>query len=761
MKKIISILLSAAMISSVIAMPVFADYTASSYDVSVISENYDTTGTVDNSIDGTKARDVAAQEVILTCDKFTTEFFMSFDFRFNTVDGAVPGNILITNSTNKVGPSFSMSGGQFRTQTGGSSYQNLGAAVPDTWYTVEFEGKMVVTTASVECRLYKYEAGVKTLVQKTTGMNLRNFYAGETAYGNPGLIKANNISIDNMKFISEYPDELRLTATADSINAGTTASLDYTAFRSNKEVTKYPVTWSVYDEADANPITDGSVSIGTTGILNANIASPSQTVTVRAEASVGGKTLKGTKQIQVSAISTDSEKFDNIVVTGDMMIKAGTSSNAYTFTASKNGTDVTDTVTADDIVWSIYNSTDLALLGNRGITVENGVITVADGILPQNITLRASSTSGNVFGSLPLGILISDSQIETVLATDACEEIVSATTQATSWDGSKAYYTTSGITNQSFGNKSTYVLTELDVKFDANGSGFTLKRADGTIDSCFRYNNGTISMQTGSSSYSVLMTADTNTWYHFEVLYSSASQDASCNIWAYDTDGKLGTKNTFLGISMRNGKDYGALQLEASTYIDNVKISVPAPDSITLTPYTNNMFTGETNEVAAVMLRNSLTIKDLQGVTWEVLGEDGLVIIDDSITINNMGLVTVDALAEPQTITVRVTATNGVVATVPIVVKSGEIFEITNIGINEEETKIVQLNVTKNFAYDAEVVFLVAIYDADGVLKGLAKRSAYGDNLAMGENELTVELELPEGFDPGTYTIKTFAWTSI
>ena len=102
------------------------------------------------------------------------------------------------------------------------------------------------------------------------------------------------VSIDNVTVISEYPDELVLSSTADSVKAGQTVVMDYVAQRAGTEVTKHPVTWSVYDADNANPIDDGSVSISADGVLSADISSQSQTVTVRAEATLGENVLMGT-----------------------------------------------------------------------------------------------------------------------------------------------------------------------------------------------------------------------------------------------------------------------------------------------------------------------------------------------------------------------------------------------------------------------------------------------------------------------------------
>lgn len=75
--------------------------------------------------------------------------------------------------------------------------------------------------------------------------------------------------------------------------------------------------------------------------------------------------------------------------------------------------------------------------------------------------------------------------------------------------------------------------------------------------------------------------------------------------------------------------------------------------------------------------------------------------------------------------------------------------------------KIEKLYVDKNFYYDNEVTFFIAVKNADGMLKAVKAISTYGDNLSLGENELAAELELPSDFNPETDKIETMVWTSF
>lgn len=764
MKKFISIILSAAFISA--SVPAFADYTEVSYDVEQFNYTYDD-GTATNDIDGTNA--LAATDTTVAAEAsdssvFTKEFFMTFDFRFDSAeDGSVPGSITIekkksNGDMDKLGPSLSYSDGVLRTATGSTSFQTLAEISPDTWYTMELEGKMVVAGAAVVCRVYGYVSGEKTLIQETPAINLRQFYAG-SSNGNPNCIKGTNVSLDNIKFISEYPDEIVISATEDAteLDAGTTLAFDYVAKRLGTEVTKHAVTWTLCNENDEE-ITDGSVTITADGVLKADIASPTQDVTVKATTTVGAEPLTGTYNVIVNAVNTENEKFDTIVLSAADEMKAG-ESTAFSYTASKAGEDVTDTVTNEDIVWSIYDCDDLSPNNNKNISITDGVLTVDDSVIAQSIYVRATSTSGTVYGSRAIKINFSDNQKEAVLGYDACETSIETAEKAESVDGSAAYLTTSAVT-VGIGNQTDYTLSSFDVKFSANYAGVRIKRNDGKENSSFVYRDGTISQQTGSSSYSVIASdISTEKWYHMEIMYRL--DDASCNIYEYNADGTKTLIKTAIGLNRRNGSQMGKLEIQSGTYIDNIKLVTPIADNVELKAPSQYIFAGDTAQYSVTASRSRLSLNDYADIEWSVLDGENLPILDENISVSDTGLLTVTAMASPQTVTVVAKASNGASDSAQMTIQTTEVFEITNLGINEAGTKIVKLYVEKKFTYDDDVTFIVAIKDADGVLKGVKLVKSFGDRFTVGENEVTVDFDIPQGFNPETDVIETMVWTAV
>ena len=778
MKKLVSILSSAAILSSLLAVPVSADYDAAEYDVERYSFTFDD-GAAENTIDGSAAKQFDDEDIFggdaNNKGYLLSDFFLSYDFNYYTdEDGNVPGTISFKNPSGDVGPiiSYDADGskknkGQLVTQTASSSWQAWGAIEADTWYTIEFEGKF---KARVDVRLYKYEDGVKTLVKETPDVNLRNFSASSNK-NNISILQAYKVQIDNVTLVSTHPNEATITTVTDEyeLRAGSSVPLSYELTRNGKAVTNaYNVSLSVYDENNENEITDGSVSLTTDNILVSSIESPDQTITVRATVDVNGQELIGTRQIKINSVSTDGELFDAVIVTGPDTVKAGTTAE-YSFKATKNGVDVTDSLSDSDFAWSIYSTDDMNQNNSNKISLTGGKtaeLTIDDSAIAQKMNVRLSTASGLVYGSKTVNVEFSDSQKETVLAYNACEDPLASVSRVESIDGSSAYLANT-TTNISLGSKhSDYVLTEFDARFSAEGSNiYWLTGINGgeKWNTSFHLRGGDITTQSGSNNFPSLglgITVTTEDWLHFEVLYSPGN--ASCIVTKYNADGTLGEPIKKLDIIRRQGEAYGSLDIGTGIIIDNIKISLPQANELTLTTPRESILAGEELQLTATISRNGLPINDASGLTWQLLDDEGLPIIDPDypVQISDAGLLTTDPLADPQTVTVQVSS-GAYSKTVDIEIKTSVIFEINNIGINEEQTKITKLYVTKNFNYFDEVTFIIAIHNAEGVLTGVAVRSMYGDALTLGSNELTLDLNLPADFNSETDEISVMTWTTF
>ena len=748
------------MVVSAAALPVSADYTAATYDVEALKSTFDS-GTADGrtAADGKALKIEGTESDVFRLGTYpegldsTKEFLLSFDFKFDTEAGSL--NIKSDASKDNVGPSISYDADNSKknqnklvTQTGGTAWQSLGDFTVGEWYTMEIEGITGNDAKLPTCRLYNYPNGTKTLVQETQNMNFRNLGSNTRHFS---FMLGTNVTVDNVLIVQENPDTIEVTTTSadDTMDAGTNISLDYTMKRGEVEFTKYPVEWSLV----GNPT---GVSLNNNALV-ADITATAQTVTVQAKATFGGKDLVGTTQIEVKAIDTSDEKFDVITVAGADEIKAG-ESGTYTVTATKQGALVT--LADDDVVWKVYNADNLKVNGNKNITLVNGNLNVDESVLPQKIYVRAESESGKVSNAIPVNITKADSLTETVYLTDACETAVDTVDRDTvSADGSAAYHTASATTFQ-FGNKDGYILTELDFKLDAEGSGFRLKREDGTENSSFVLHGADFAQQTGSSSYPTLIgSIDKSKWYHFEMIYS-AGVDASCNVYTYNDDGTLSeTPQTFTGLNQRNNKGYGKLEVQAGTYVDNIKITSVSANELVLDVANDHVYAGDTLQATATVSYNGLPIKGAAGLQWDVLDSSDKVITGDNapIKISGEGLLTVSPTAQAQTIKIRLTS-GTTVKTQEIEVLSRDIFEITNIGVNEEKTRIEKLYLNKKFNYKDEVMFVFAIYRSNALVD-VKTIQTFGDTIAMGETNVAVGYDLPADFDPETDKIRVYTWT--
>lgn len=743
MRKILCSLLSASIIAASVAVPVLADeefelanYTAADYDIVSVDE-------------ATEKVCTTAEKIFTTNIDTTKEFYLTFDFNLSA-DGLIEIPKLKSNGTDvdKVGPRLKIAGGKLVTETNNSGGTNdLGACTAGTWYKAEIEGKTGDGQDKTSFRLYTAEG---TLVQDTAN----NFYMRNLSSNNLSFnaMRVTNGSVRNVKLIQEKPDAITLLSEAAQLDAGSQMSFDYTMTRKDAEITKYSVTWSVYNAENTAPIENDAISI-TNGVLQvAGTLAADTDVTVRASATFGEKTLVGTKAISVKTVDVSGEKFDTITISGDETVKAGTNTT-YTATTTKGGNSVTP---ADgDVVWKVYDSIGVNEL--KWVTVEDGVLSVPENTIPQNVILRASGTSGVISSSKTIAIEWADSDKETHYWQNTCDTDMNGAETAVSVDGSKAYKLTE-TWKVRIGNKEGYTFTEFDIKFPANGTGLNFCRNDGGNRSVDITSDGeNIKLYNGN----VVTSVDPDAWYHVEIAMSTTS-NASCNVYKYDTNGQLGNRITKLQIDKRNNGN-GGLDVFAGTIIDNIKVTVPIADAISLSAAHASMFPTEDNQITATATKKDLPIT-AEGIEWSVLDATNKPIIDGSVTIDAEGLMKASAMAPEGIVTVQAkTAT--ATATVPVEIKSSEIFKMKNIGINEDGDKVVKLYVKKLLAYDDDVVFVMAFYDENHILKEIRTLKSYGSNYTnIGEdnvNEVTVDWAIPSGFDKTTGEAKVFIWTAF
>lgn len=322
-----------------------------------------------------------------------------------------------------------------------------------------------------------------------------------------------------------------------------------------------------------------------------------------------------------------------------------------------------------------------------------------------------------------------------------------------------------------------FTVLQADVRFDANGAGFTIRNKASTKGD---YNthvqrqddkNGTpkLVIEKGAT----YMTIDPKTWYQI-TLRGAYGTDGPVDMYvqAYGEDGKLaGEAQKFENVVKRNNKDHNRFMIDTGTSIDNVRVYQVAPGDVALTAE------GGVAELAAnSTLQFSSTILTTKGeampsgsgmVKYEVYDKDsGRKHTDDDIVITADGLLKVRGNAPEQTIEIRATSKAARTATgsyaLNITPVDVPMLELKNVGFNslEDPTRLVNVTGVLNYVPEEDLVFVAAIYDATGILKTCYAREVPADEIDP-DAPLSINFNgnLPADFNPNSDQIKIYTWT--
>ena len=646
------------------------------------------------------------------------------------------------------------------------------------WYKLELEGRMRVTGAVTYISIYKYNTdGTATQVLEPTPLDCRNFASGNNSC--KFIIVSEGVSIDNEYGAAEWADKVEISQENNitEIDAGNSLQFSATASRndSTDNFTQPSIIWIVADVTEENK---NYITISDEGKLNIAALAAAQTVKVVAMAASNGNPY-AEYEVQINAVNLSNEKFDTIVINGTDNIAAGTT-ETYTYTASKEGQDITDTLTENDVIWSIYDSTGNRVLGNKYITVNNGTLTVDKSVIGQTISLRASTSDGLVYSD-KLVTVITDAT-EDIIKFDACENKVEdnkALVQQGSWDGSSYYVkntTDDFLTSGTLGNNSSGgdILISMDLKFmSATGAGITTIRRDGGAGLWLCSHSGILAVQTGGSDYTDLTSGgqtyplDANSWYHIDLMFNTAG--SSLNIWKYDESGEKVDKATFTsddGLKFRSTQGFNRMKLNGDTGLDNYKVAYPDPTELEITGDTETMGAGSTAQFGIAGSRDGLKMPgiSMSAVNWAVYdSEDSLPIEGNDVTIT-AGLLSSYGLTSPQTVYVRAISTKDktVYASKAVSITASNQFEITNIGYDSEnDRQLVKIFANKLTDYKDDAVFIMTFFNSDGKLIGSYAKKVNAKNLKTGANEIVIDYTLPESYDKETGKAKIMAWTSL
>lgn len=708
----------------------------------------------------------------------SSNYYLSLDFKLmgNTTDN----QIIMTNSKGDVGPQLSVSGSNLRNQIKSNGFDELYDNFDvNKWYKLELEGRMMVVGSVTIFTLYEYDENGQATQVAQKSIVLRNF--SETAKKTYGYtVLAEGVCYDNEYAVQEYPDSVLITEDNNLSEVTGGDSLQFTAVAQrngvSENITQPAIEWSISGviegEEDYIKIDDGRL------IVNAQASE--QEIVVTATAQSNGNPY-GEYPVTIHKRNLDHEKFDTITLIGANSIDAG-SSESYSFTAMKNGIDVTETLTAEDVVWNIMDSTGARLLGNKYITVDNGTVTVSNGVIGQDIRVRAATEDGYVYGEID--VTINNNSSETIVQYDACEKKVEenkALVYQGSWDGSSYYVkntTDDFLTSGTLGDTTTSgdILISMDLKFmSETGSGVTTVRRDGGTGLWLCSHNGLLAVQTGNSSYKDLSvdgntySLDANSWYHIDIMFNT--QNPSMNIWKYDDNGEMIDKATFTSednFVFRSTQGFNRMKLNSNTGLDNYRVVYPDPTELEIIGDTTTIGAGSSIELGISGKRDGLVMPGIamSSVSWAVYdgdGDDALPIEGDDITVT-AGVLSSKGLTSPQTVYVRAISVKdkSIYASIPITITEANQFEITNVGVDaENDRQLVRIYANKLTDYNEDVVFIMTFYDQENKLIGSYSKKANAKNLKAGENEIAIDYTLPENYDKNTGSAKIMAWTAL
>lgn len=325
---------------------------------------------------------------------------------------------------------------------------------------------------------------------------------------------------------------------------------------------------------------------------------------------------------------------------------------------------------------------------------------------------------------------------------------------------------------------SSFCTWEADVMFTDEGTGFSIRNnagaTNGKVNTTLVYGDGYIrfSKATGTK----LCEASLNTWYHVNIMgaYGQGEEDAvlKINIYEYAVDGTLNEVGEAAYPGMKYGdllrNDYAPTRfvVNPGTCVDNLAMYEMPAKALNITPNGNiNVTAGESVQFSSQLYADEAETLKMTGydVIYELLTEDKSdYLISDTITVTpETGLLNVAGQAESQTFTVRARCVDfpEISDDITVTVSSVPMLEFIGAGFDETYTKLVNLKYNQYYENEGDIQFITVFYNADGILIDMyIKELAYADQ-KTGETIITLNRDLPEGFDVNTGEMKVFVWS--
>lgn len=787
MKKFLSSLLAFAITLSLVSVP-FASAADidETYDETVYTEDFEAvSGTVDGAPDGTKYFVPTEQAHYIALSAVSSDDYMwELDLMFpSTLDAEAAGTgFTVRNGSNWNG-SIRLNGTNLAVQTASSSFTTIAAVERDTWYHVQLFGRYGGDASRIDLSLYKWNGAEKEFIITAENIATRNNRSSDRITVEGGT------AVDNLKVTKLGADTINVTSINTDLNCSESTPLAYTASRNGISVLSPAVTWEVYNEDNTAPLDDSNITVSDGGLLSTTAQAQTQTINVRATSQDKGNPY-GSVQINIKHVDISSAKFDTLELsTDDAYVNADTPLK-IDVEGSKNGSPVE--IESGDIVWSVFDKDNILPIANKFINIsEDGTVTVESNVIAQNVNIHATDTkTGAVVGSLPIYIKSSDARetgdegrSDLLIASDSCDSVVTGTNlEIGSWDGSNYYVPTIPYHFPGFEADTTEdMYIEADLQFNADGQGWTVRNAgNGKEGLQVIADSGNLCIVQDSSKRPVQFKINYGEWYKIGILAKTGLGDgsyAALVAYKYDENGDLvnpldsSSNLPFIaeGIPMRNIGVSAAnhISIAAGTGVDNYRMLRAMPDELKVSTDIQTVFAGGQVQAICKATRQGVEMKniDFNTISWAVYDSENKELYNtDLFTIDANGLMKIDPLSPAQEVYIRVISTDDsdFYDSIKVTVESSVIFEVENIAHNEEKTKILALDIHKNFAYSDSVVIIMATYDTNGKLTGIYTKNVQGNTLLEGQtNEVKTNFTLPQGFDFENDLLKAFIWTGL
>lgn len=331
---------------------------------------------------------------------------------------------------------------------------------------------------------------------------------------------------------------------------------------------------------------------------------------------------------------------------------------------------------------------------------------------------------------------------------------------------------------------SDFCVWEMDIRFDDNLSGFTPKNQAvskvGNLGTCVRRKDeggkSYLAIQTSGSAYSKLKEISPDSWYRIALrgFYGKPKSSGDIQpvegsfidlyIAEYDENGMLGEVEKFENVNRRNDTWPRRLYAENGTSIDNVLVYAVAPGKVEISALNNpaEIFAKNTLQFTTKILTSTDEAMPVveNGVRYEVYRSDGSLLLD-GVTVSDTGLMTVAGDVAEQDIKIRAISrlADSAYGEYGIHIKAIDSVVIEKLGFNEDFSQIVNITANINQEFETGIVFIVSVYDQNGVMKKSYSKALEADDIDTSKvMKININGDLPTDFNKDTDTIKVFVW---